>query len=249
MSSDLDAHYAVARRVAFQVEEQLQELETGRDTSAALQGNISTNLNQLAREITLLEGLLAEETSMARSGVWRRKVRQLAETSAGLREALEKFATRNFKTQREAEERRELLQRRNAAGHTAIEVDAIARETRGLDQSSGAVDDLLGHASSVLENLSSQRLTLSASRRKLVAIFDQLGLSNSLLRLIERRELMDRLLVWGGMAAILLLLYLLRSWRLQANAGDSDARLPPADGASVAAAFAAGEGSNSLAVE
>jgi len=72
MSSDLDAHYAVARRVAFQVEEQLQELETGRDTSAALQGNISTNLNQLAREITLLEGLLAEETSMARSGVWRR---------------------------------------------------------------------------------------------------------------------------------------------------------------------------------
>jgi len=97
MSSDLDAHYAVARRVAFQVEEQLQELETGRDTSAALQGNISTNLNQLAREITLLEGLLAEETSMARSGVWRRKVRQLAETSAGLREALEKFATRNFK--------------------------------------------------------------------------------------------------------------------------------------------------------
>jgi len=128
-------------------------------------------------------------------------------------------------------------------------VDAIARETRGVDQSSGAVDDLLGHASSVLENLSSQRLTLSASRRKLVAIFDQLGLSNSLLRLIERRELMDRLLVWGGMAAILLLLYLLRSWRLQANAGDSDARLPPADGASAAAAFAAGEGSNPLAVE
>lgn len=72
MASELDSHYAVARRVAFQVEEQLQELETGRDTSLTFQGNISTNLNQLARELETLEALLATEQDGARRGAWRK---------------------------------------------------------------------------------------------------------------------------------------------------------------------------------
>ena len=71
-ASDLDAHYTIARRVAFQVEEQLQELETGRDTSMQFQGNISTNLNQLARELGTLEALLANENDGARRGAWRK---------------------------------------------------------------------------------------------------------------------------------------------------------------------------------
>lgn len=71
-ASELDAHYAIARRVAFQVEEQLQELETGRDTSLTFQGNISTNLNQLARELEALEALLTSEHDGARRGAWRK---------------------------------------------------------------------------------------------------------------------------------------------------------------------------------
>lgn len=73
-ASELDAHYSVARRVAFQVEEQLQELETGRDTSLTFQGNISTNLNQLARELETLEALLTNEHDGARRGAWRKCV-------------------------------------------------------------------------------------------------------------------------------------------------------------------------------
>ncbi|KAJ1634612.1 hypothetical protein T492DRAFT_864803, partial [Pavlovales sp. CCMP2436] len=156
--------------------------------------------------------LLAREIDGARRGAWRKKLRQLQDNSSGLRAALEKFATKTFRNQREADERKDLLQRRNAAGHTAIEMSSLSRETRAFDEASFALDNLNRHGESVLLGLHSQRHVLNASRRKLASIFDTLGLSNSLLRLIERRQLMDRLLVFGGIAACSLILWLLMRW-------------------------------------
>jgi Golgi SNAP receptor complex protein 2 len=133
--------------------------------------------------------------------------------------------------QREAEERRELLQRRNAAGHTAIEMSSLSRETRALEEASFALDNLNRHSESVLLALTVQRQVLNASRRKLVAIFDTLGLSNSLLRLIERRQLMDRLLVFGGIGACSLLLWVLLQWNRAPHVVMPSPVLAPGDAA------------------
>lgn len=91
-------------------------------------------------------------------------------------------------------------------------MSSLSRETRALDEASIALDNLNRHGESVLMGLHSQRSVLNSSRRKLMSIFDALGLSNSLLRLIERRQMMDRLLVFGGIAACSLLLWLLMRW-------------------------------------
>ena len=47
----LDAHHANARKLVLTVNEQLQALESGQDTSVGLQSLISQNLNALAREV------------------------------------------------------------------------------------------------------------------------------------------------------------------------------------------------------
>jgi len=118
---------------------------------------------------------------------------------------------------REAEERAQLLQRRNGTaadggGEVAIEMESLARETRTLHEADSSLDMLQAHGAAVLEALSSQSATLRSSRMKLRAVFDTLGLSNSLLRLIERRQLADKALLWGGMLLTAALLYVLLRW-------------------------------------
>ena len=74
----LDAHHANARKLVLTVNEQLQALESGQDTSVGLQSLISQNLNALAREVQELEGLLAAVAPGSR-GLWRKKITQLTE--------------------------------------------------------------------------------------------------------------------------------------------------------------------------
>lgn len=124
---------------------------------------------------------------------------------------------RRRRNAREAEERAQLLQRRNGAagdhgGEVAIEMDSLARETRSLHDADSSLDMLQAHGAAVLEALSAQSATLRSSRQKLAAVFDTLGLSNSLLRLIESRQLTDKALLWGGMLLTAGLLYALLRW-------------------------------------
>jgi len=109
---------------------------------------------------------------------------------------------------REAEERAELFQRRNAGGQVSIELEQAAHEMRALHEASASLDSLTGRGAAVLASLAQQSAVLRASRRKLGGMFDALGLSNSLLRMIERRQLVDRALVFGGMLLLSLLLWL-----------------------------------------
>ncbi len=100
----LDAHHANARKLVLTVNEQLQALESGQDTSVGLQSLISQNLNALAREVQELEGLLAAVAPGSR-GLWRKKITQLTDESASLRHALGKYARSRSAQQRELEER------------------------------------------------------------------------------------------------------------------------------------------------
>ena len=51
----LMAHHAAARKIVMTVDQQLEQLETGRDTSLNLQSEISQSLNALACEVQALE--------------------------------------------------------------------------------------------------------------------------------------------------------------------------------------------------
>ena len=72
----LEAHHASARKILLVVQQQLDLLETGRDTSIELQAEISQRLNSLSREVQTIEELLPYAASDKRK-VWGRRVQQL----------------------------------------------------------------------------------------------------------------------------------------------------------------------------
>jgi Golgi SNAP receptor complex protein 2 len=210
-SATLPAHHAQARKVAFMIDQQLQQLESGHDTSLAMQSQISQNLNALAREIQQLEELVQLEPSSQRP-IWKKRLGMLKDQSGSQRAALEKFAGRAAAQCREREMRDSLLQRRNPDGgdHHAITIDAqgaMAREARYLSDAGAQLDEISANASASLHALSTQRGTIKGVQRKVLDMATKLGLSNNVLRMIERRQFWDKLIVYGGMALTLALLW------------------------------------------
>ena len=76
----LAAHHAAARKIVLHVDQLLESLETGRDTSLNLQSEISQHLNTLAREVQALEAEIAMVGTSERS-MWRKRITQLQEQS------------------------------------------------------------------------------------------------------------------------------------------------------------------------
>ena len=76
----LTAHHASARKIVLAVDQLLEHLETGRDTSLALQSEISQHLNMLAREVQALEDELPMVGASERA-LWKKRIVQLQEQS------------------------------------------------------------------------------------------------------------------------------------------------------------------------
>jgi Golgi SNAP receptor complex protein 2 len=205
MAATLAAHHASARKIVLAVDQLLENLETGRDTSLQLQSEISQHLNLLAREVQALEDELPTVSHGERS-LWKKRIVQLQEQSKSQRAALSKFAGRAAARQRESEERQELLQRRQGGEH-AITIDAAARESRNLNEAGAQLDALQEHAMNSLGALVQQRSTLKGVQRKVLDMAQTLGLSNDVLRMMERRQFWDKVVLYGGMLATLALLW------------------------------------------
>ena len=76
-----------------------------------------------------------------------------------------------------------------------------------LHDSHRHLDDLISHGGGVLSGLRDQRLTLKGAHKKILDISNTLGLSNTVMRLIERRTSQDKLLMFVLMAVCLVLMY------------------------------------------
>jgi Golgi SNAP receptor complex protein 2 len=87
--------------------------------------------------------------------------------------------------------------------------DAEAGAKMSLQRSGGMVDDLLAHGASVLGALGEQKERLKGAQHKMLDLLNSIGVSASLLRVIDRRQRMDAMLVYGGMLFTVVLLLII----------------------------------------
>ena len=81
---------------------------------------------------------------------------------------------------------------------------ALAEEGGALHRSNAMADSLLQQGRNTLDALSGQRTMLKGAQRKVLDIANVLGLSGALMRVIERRETGDKVVVYGCMAVTVL---------------------------------------------
>ena len=70
------------------------------------------------------------------------------------------------------------------------------------------MDDLLSAGSNIIESMRDQRSVLKGARKKILDIAGTLGLSNTTMRMIEKRAAQDKVLLIAGMVITLLVVVL-----------------------------------------
>ena len=187
-------------------------------SSTALSRDMHAKLRELTKITQQVESqwrvLVVQETTGKRD-IWKRKVEQIVEDGDQYRVSLERFKSRENRRNAEQKVRDELMQRVTNDDEFRLLVgqyDAEAGAKISLQRSGGMVDELLSHAGNIVGSLGDQRERLKGAQHRMLDFLNTVGVSSSLLRVIDRRQRMDAILVYGGMfivSAVLLLVYFL----------------------------------------
>lgn len=162
-----------------------------------------------------MENLAHRETPAQRE-MWKRKILELREDAQSIRRQGEHYDRMVSAGIRQRRDRDELLARRrknrttNNGGTTeADEMQQLTEEADSLQNSHGMMNELLASGQANLTGLVGQRSRMRWVNRKMLDIGNKIGLSNSTMRMIERRDATDAYLVFGGMVLTLLVIYFL----------------------------------------
>jgi Golgi SNAP receptor complex protein 2 len=167
-------------------------------------------LEELNRQLDSMEQLLLRETPAQRQ-MWKHKISELRQEAANLQQqgqAAEYAAQRQQHSSSYQREREELLlRRRRRRGGENGDMQNLAQESQSLEQSQSTVLGLISQGEVNLSGLVEQRQRLRGVRRVLADIGSSLGLTQSTMRIIERRDITDAYLVAAGMVVTLLVIY------------------------------------------
>lgn len=160
-----------------------------------------------------MENLLYRETASQRD-MWNYKIEDLREQERSIRKQgtfHDRMVSANVLHQRERDELLSRRRTRNSNGNddNRRDMDNLVKEDESLSQSRSMVLELIDSGSASLNSLVTQRSRLKGVRRVMLDIGNKLGLSNSTMRIIERRDVTDAYLVLAGMFITLVVIYML----------------------------------------
>lgn len=87
-------------------------------------------------------------------------------------------------------------------------IDHALQHNNSLHNSSRQMDDLIGSGQGILDNLREQRSTLKSAHKKVLDLMNTLGLTNTVMRLIERRTYQDKFILYGGMILTCIIMFI-----------------------------------------
>ncbi|CAN7989405.1 unnamed protein product [Ixodes hexagonus] len=185
------------------------ELATGDDASR-MEGVIQDKINQLVDNCERLS-LLVNKEPMSRRQHAKMRVDELKYEYRHLQAALGNLQRRRLEREEANQNREELLTRTfapNDSRETSIFIDqSIQFHSRAQDANRN-MDELIGSGSNILTNLREQRTTLKGAHRKILDVANTLGMSNTVMRLIERRTYQDKFILFGGMLVTCVVMFL-----------------------------------------
>jgi Golgi SNAP receptor complex protein 2 len=191
------------RKLAYDSRQQLSQVQNGVFSPSEL----FLSLDELERQLDIMQSLVSKETPAQRQ-VWKRKILELREDSSSLRRQGEHYDRMVHSNVLQQRERNELLTRRkNRAAGAESDYQNYAQEAQSLDQSQLMVGDLLSTGEASLTGLVQQRQQMRGIKRRVFDMGNKLGISNSTMRIIERRDITDAYLVFGGMVVTCIVIY------------------------------------------
>ena len=159
----------------------------------------------------MMKQLTFRETPSQRD-MWNRKIKELREDGTSIRRQGEQYDRITSSNLRHVNERNELLTRRRQrqiipSSQDERDMNNLADEAKSWEQSQFMVNDLINTGEANLHHLVKQRQQLKGVTKFLGQIDDSLGISNSTMKIIERRDITDAYFVLGGCVVTCIVIY------------------------------------------
>ena len=189
------------KRRLHEIELQLGEVERNSGTVRA--SDVTLGLNEMSMRLDELEKLVQNEPIKRRED-FRRRILHLRSTYQHIKSALDNWVKRNNQYDFSA-------QKRALFGSADIEGGKISEaeiaENASLQSSARMMNDYIAIGQETLGNLLSQKERIKGVQRRVFDILNYLGLSNSIMRVVERRDIVDKWIVYIGMMLVTFLLF------------------------------------------
>ncbi|KAI3833253.1 hypothetical protein MKW98_006352 [Papaver atlanticum] len=215
----LSEKYHNSKKLSMRVRGELERLEqlefsspSGID-SPELSFSIKRDISQIHSLCVDMDRLWRSFASKQQRDLWKRKVEQIAEEADSLKDSLDKHFLRNQKRMTEAKERAELLERANGdSSHVMRIFDDDTQALQSARNSSLMLEEAYSAGVAILSKYAEQRDRLKRAQRKALDILNTVGLSNSVLKLVERRHRVDKWIAYSGMIVTVIIVYLFWKW-------------------------------------
>lgn len=204
--------YHQTNRLVQETQQCFEKLEKAGDANSdAIEREIQARIDSITSNCERLEILIYKEPLNRRTN-GKLRIDQLKYDRMHLQAALDTYRNRRYQRLQEEREREALLNlqfRPNSSHETSIFMDHSQKHHTSLQNANRGVDDLLLSGSGILESLRDQRVTIKGAHRRLYDIANTLGLSNTTMRLIEKRAYQDKFILFGGMLFTLIVIGLI----------------------------------------
>jgi golgi SNAP receptor complex member 2 len=209
------------KRRLYELEQQLFLLEKG-NTSIRI-SDVYLGVEDMGRRLEGLDQLALQENKTRRDD-FRRKIQHLKSTHMHLKSGLDacakskRYVHVSMSNGQDIDDQRQKLFGQDGRGNFFIDVnqnyDIEKAESGSINRSSKMVGEYIKQSQETLSELLSQKERMKGIQRKVLDIMNYLGISNNIMRTVERREITDKWIMFGGMAVVIVLLVLiLFYWR------------------------------------
>jgi len=203
----VESTYKDAKRSILLLRSQLAQLATGQDTSIFLQGTLATGVKTLSE----LSSKLQEDVKTvpgSKRDLWMIKVQQVVSEQYELRKAIEGHFYEINKEAQEEEERRKLFGDREPGQQTYMgeELKLWMDMSSSITRSQRLVQEMHDIANNIVHVLVDDQSLMKKLHRKVMDIVNTFETARSVMRMIEKRQYTDRMIVFGGMFVIMLFL-------------------------------------------
>ncbi|KAM6546915.1 hypothetical protein CsatB_027651 [Cannabis sativa] len=198
--------------------ERLERLEYSSSTSTAIDSpdlsfSVKKDIAQIQSLCLDMDRLWRSVAAKSQRDLWKRKVEQVAEEAESLKQSLDKYFLRTQKRINEARERAELIGRANGESSHVLRIfDEEAQAMQSVRNSSRMLEEASATGEAILFKYSEQRERLKRAQRKALDVLNTVGLSNTVLKLIERRHRVDRSIKYAGMLFTVIIVFFFWRW-------------------------------------
>jgi len=167
--------------------------------------------DQISADCERIDILVRKEPPHRRQNV-KHRYEQLIQETRSLNALLAKHQRQQSQQAEQEDERSQLLSRQFTANDnqdTILALDGALQFNSSAENCNRGLDVMLDQGHNVLRGLRDQKNSLKSVKKRMMDVANSLGLSQTVMKLVERRSATDQYIFYAGMVITLLIMFLL----------------------------------------